>query len=91
MFTKLLCTEFRKRFENSRPENSINMEIEAIGLFKKNTGETRRFSRKIVFNDEAHFRINRYVNKENSRVKGTNNPRVEIQSHLKRMTVGCGL
>ena len=34
------------------------------------------FSHKIIFSDEAHFQLNGYVNKQNCRIWGTENPRV---------------
>ena len=51
------------------------------------------FSKKIIFSDEAHFELNGYVNKQNCRIWGAENPR-EIQErplHPQRVTVWCGL
>ena len=43
--------------------------------------------------DEAHFRLNSPVNKQNCRIWGTQNPRiiVEQQMHPLRCTVRCGI
>lgn len=51
------------------------------------------FSRKIIFSDEAHFNLNGFVNKQNCRVWGLQNPRevVEKQIFPKKVTVWCGL
>ena len=42
--------------------------------------------KKIIFSDEAHFELGGYVNKENCRVWGTDNPNAYIEKpkHLKR-------
>lgn len=51
------------------------------------------FSKKIVFSDEAHFHLSGYVNKQNCRIWGSENPRVttEHQMHPQKVTVWCGL
>ena len=43
-------------------------------------------------NDEAHFDLGGYVNKQNCRFWGTENPHeyIEKPTHLKRVTVWCG-
>ena len=40
--------------------------------------------KKIIFSDEAHFDLGRYVNKQNCRIWGTEKP-----THPKRVTVCC--
>lgn len=49
------------------------------------------FSKKIFFSDEAHFQLNGYVNKQNCRIWGSENPRVIIEKsmHPPRVTVWC--
>ena len=49
-----------------------------------------RFRKKIIFSDEAHFAG--YVNKQNCRIWGTENPHTYIEkpTHLKRVTVWWG-
>jgi len=37
-------------------------------------------SRRIIFSDEAHFHLSGYVNKQNGRIRGTENPR-QVQQH----------
>lgn len=51
------------------------------------------FSQKIIFSDEAHFEIGGYVNKQNCRIWGEENPRLiyERPLHPKRVTVWCAL
>ena len=43
---------------------------------------------KIIFSDEAHFDLGGYVNKQNCRIWGTENPHAYIEKpmHLKRVT-----
>lgn len=50
------------------------------------------FARKIIFSDEAHFHIGGYVNKQNCRIWGSENPCVVVQKpmHPARVTVWCG-
>ena len=47
----------------------------------------------IWFSDEAHFHLNGYVNKQNWRHWGTENPHLAIATpaHPKRITVWCGM
>ena len=46
----------------------------------------------MIFSDEAHFEIGGYVNKQNCRIWGEENPRVifEKQLHPQKVTVWCG-
>ena len=46
----------------------------------------------IIFSDEAHFDLGRYVNKQNCLIWGTENPHADIESprHPKRVTVWYG-
>lgn len=50
------------------------------------------FVKKIIFSDEAHFHVDGYVNKQNCRIWGMENPRVvqEQPMHAQRVTVWCG-
>ena len=45
--------------------------------------------KKIIFSDEAHFDLSGYVNKQNCRIWGTENPHANIEkpTHPKRVTV----
>ena len=48
--------------------------------------------KKIIFSDEAHFDLGGYVNKQNYRICGTENPHayIEMPMHPKRVTIWCG-
>ena len=50
-----------------------------------------RFWQKIIFSDEAHFDLGRYVNKQNCRIWGTENPHAYIKksAYSKQVTVRC--
>ena len=52
----------------------------------------RFWQKKIIFSDESHFDIGGYVNKQNCRVLGIENPHAYIEkpTHPKRITVWCG-
>ncbi|XP_055307310.1 uncharacterized protein LOC129571528, partial [Sitodiplosis mosellana] len=51
------------------------------------------FLKKVIFSDEAHFHLNGYVNRQNCRFWGSENPREteEVSAHPARCTVWCGL
>lgn len=51
------------------------------------------FFKKIVFSDEAHFHLGGFVNRHNSRIWGSENPRVinERAQYPKKTTVWCAL
>lgn len=50
------------------------------------------FSNKIIFSDEAHFHLDGFVNRQNCRIWGSENPHVIVQKqmHPQRVTVWCG-
>ena len=50
------------------------------------------FHRKIIMSDEAHFHLGDYVNKQNCRNWGSENPQMIIKKSLnpQRVTVCCG-
>ena len=50
------------------------------------------FIKKIIFSDEAHFDLGGYVNNQNCRIWGTENPHAYIEkpTHPKRVAVWCG-
>ncbi len=54
--------------------------------------EDANFGKKIIFSDEAHFHLGGYVNKQNCRIWGTENPHVILEKpkHPQRVTVWCG-
>lgn len=54
--------------------------------------EDADFGQKIIFSDEAHFHLSGYVNKQNCRIWGTENPHAieEKPMHPQRVTVWCG-
>lgn len=51
------------------------------------------FSKKVLFSDEAHFQLSGYVNKQNSRIWGDENPHNihETPLHAEKVTVWCAL
>lgn len=55
--------------------------------------EDDQFFKKIIFSDEAHFHLNGYVNKQNCRIWGSENPHalVQLPMHPLKVTVWCGL
>ncbi|GFS48236.1 hypothetical protein TNCV_2296291 [Trichonephila clavipes] len=51
------------------------------------------FHKRILFSDEAHFRLNSYVNKQNCRIWSEANPQVYVETplHPEKLTVWCAL
>ncbi|GFW05081.1 putative transposable element [Trichonephila clavipes] len=51
------------------------------------------FHKRILFNDEAHFWLNGYVNKQNCRIWSEANPQVYFETplHPEKLTVWCAL
>ncbi|GFW41950.1 putative DD41D transposase [Trichonephila clavipes] len=51
------------------------------------------FHKRILFSDEAHFWLNGYVNKQNSRIWREANPQVYVETplHPEKLTVWCAL
>ncbi|GFW11735.1 hypothetical protein TNCV_43701 [Trichonephila clavipes] len=51
------------------------------------------FHKRILFSDEAHFWLNGYVNKRNSRFRSEANPQVYVETplHPEKLTVWCAL
>ncbi|GFX31635.1 putative transposable element [Trichonephila clavipes] len=51
------------------------------------------FHKQILFNDEAHFWLNGYVNKQNCRIWSEANPQVYVETplHPEKLTVWCAL
>ena len=54
--------------------------------------EDADFGNRIILSDEAHFDLGGYVNKQNCRIWGRENPHAYIEKppHSKRVTVWCG-
>ena len=54
--------------------------------------ENPDFGKNFIFSDGAHFDLGGYVNKQNCRIWGTENPHAYIEkpTHPKRVTVWCG-
>lgn len=55
--------------------------------------ENPNFLNNLIMSDEAHFHLNGYVNKQNCRIWGKENPKVvhQRQLHPLRCTVWCGI
>ncbi|GFU91360.1 hypothetical protein TNCV_2541281 [Trichonephila clavipes] len=51
------------------------------------------FHKRILFNDEEHFWLNGYVNKQNCRIWSEANPQVYVETplHPEKLTVWCAL
>ncbi|GFU61990.1 transposable element Tc3 transposase [Trichonephila clavipes] len=51
------------------------------------------FHKRILFSEEAHFWLNGYVNKQNSRIWSEVNPQVYVETplHPEKLTVWCAL
>lgn len=61
--------------------------------FRQKAEENRDFINNLIMSDEAHFHLNGFVNKQNSRIWATENPRTvhQQQLHPLKCTVWCGV
>lgn len=77
---QLLPVDRQKRVAYSRAILNLEHEID-------------NFSTKIIMSDEAHFHLSGYVNKQNYRFWGTENPRVmhEKPLHPQKVTAWCAV
>ena len=64
---------------------TLKQRWEIFGHYFKNHGNV--LAKKIVFSDEAHFDLGRYINKQNCCIWGTH---IEKPTHPKRVTLCCG-
>ena len=55
---------------------------EFVNWMLENQGMDENFSMKLIFSDEAHFQLDGYVNKQNCRIWGAENPRVIYEKPL---------
>ena len=72
--------------------NMVVYTLELVELGPQSTYRRCRFwQKKIIFTDEAHFDLGGYVNNQNCRNWGTENPHAYIEKpmHTKRVTVWC--
>ncbi|GFS87651.1 hypothetical protein TNCV_2942341 [Trichonephila clavipes] len=70
--------------------------IDSTSFWKRSTGQTCQMLAKVVYNsvnDEAHFWVNGYVNKQNCRIWSEANPQVYVETplHPEKLTVWCDL
>lgn len=83
---KIQLQQQLKNVDVTRQENFGNLMVEMI--------ESRQIDiNKIWFSDEAHFHLSGYVNKQNWRHWGSENPHLAIATpaHPKRVTVWCAM
>ncbi|GFU97650.1 uncharacterized protein TNCV_4455361 [Trichonephila clavipes] len=64
--------------------------VQIVQFYFENNG---RFSKRILFSDEAHLWVNGYVNKQNCRIWSEANPQVYVETplHPETLTVWCAL
>lgn len=69
------------------------MSFKDTGMKANGTIKLIFFSQKLIFSDEPYFKSGRYVNKQNSRIWGEENPGIihEKPFHPQRIIVWCTL
>jgi len=75
-FSRKICICMLTRFnwcKNSSQQTTCIAENLLIGCWKTKKW-TGNFSKKIIFSDEAHFQLDGYVNTQNCRIWGAENP-----------------
>ena len=66
--------------------------IEIVKIHTKMHVNEPEFHQKTIMSDEVHFHLVGYVNKQNCRIQGSENPKMIIEKPLysQRVTVWCG-
>lgn len=82
---KIQLTQELKPIDHQARRTFVNWALQR----KEENGD---FFNKIIFSDEAHFHLGGYVNKQNCRIWGEENPRMILEKpmHPQRVTVWCG-
>ncbi|GFX72189.1 hypothetical protein TNCV_1954651 [Trichonephila clavipes] len=74
------------------PSSSKKRPDKVAGINRDSAG-SRCNATLLTFNDEAHFWLNGYVNKQNCRIWSKANPQVYVETplHPEKLTVWCAL
>lgn len=82
---KIQLTQQLKAADHEKRRNFVDW-------FMRRQHENDGFARNIIFSDEAHFHLNGFVNKQNCRIWGPENPYKVQEKELypQRVTVWCG-
>ena len=82
---KIKFTQELKPLDHLKRQNFSNWALAKLE-------ENEEFHRKIIFSDEAHFRLNGFANKQNIRYWSATNPNVLFETPLQpqKVTVWCG-
>lgn len=83
---KIQLTQELKETDHQKRRTFVNWVLE-------NTEVDADFCKKIVLSDEAHFHLNGFVNRQNCRIWGSENPHViqEKPMHPQKCTIWCAL
>ncbi|GFU09344.1 uncharacterized protein NPIL_128271 [Nephila pilipes] len=72
--------------------NDHAQQSEFVEWFVEHQHVDADFSNKIIFSDEAHFFLDSFVNRQSSRIRGSENPHVVVEKkvHSQCVTVWLG-
>ncbi|KAJ4437975.1 hypothetical protein ANN_13914 [Periplaneta americana] len=87
------CKSFIPRFVPALNEDDYDRRIEFCEWYQAKYAEDNQFPYKIVWSDEATFKLNGSINRHNCTYWASNNPLVTVEHHvnLPGVTVWCGL
>ncbi|GFU76359.1 uncharacterized protein TNCV_3156441 [Trichonephila clavipes] len=80
-------------FDLAIPQNDHQARHRLVEWAQKEIAVVPDFHKRNLFNDEAHFWLNGYVNKQNCRIWCEANPQVYVETplHPEKLTVWCAL
>ncbi|GFX83477.1 hypothetical protein TNCV_324261 [Trichonephila clavipes] len=90
---KLCCQVIYSQFGLAIHQNDHQARRRFVKWAQNEIAVVPDFHKRILFNDEAHFWLNGYVNKQNCRIWSEANPQghVETPLHPEKLTVWCAL
>ncbi|GFT66957.1 transposable element Tc3 transposase [Trichonephila clavipes] len=90
---KLNCQVIYSQFGLAIHQNDPQTRRRLVEWAQNEIAVVPDFHKRILFSDEAHFWLNRYVNKQNCRIWSEANPQVYVETplHPEKLTVWCAL
>ncbi|GFW69913.1 hypothetical protein TNCV_1403661 [Trichonephila clavipes] len=89
----LVCQVIYSQFGLAIHQNDHQARLRFVEWALNEIAVVPDFHKRILFSDEAHFRLNGYVNKQNCRISSEANPQVYVETplHPEKLTVWCAL
>ena len=93
ILTRAQWRSFIPRFVHALNEDDYDRRTQFCEWYQAKCAEDNQFSNKIVWSDEASFKLNGSINRHNCTYWAVDNPHVTVEHHLNLpgITVWCGL